>query len=95
MLPRHFSMKTERHPSVPEKKSKRCRMKKELTFSLIGLSLLGTTSCSTAHKGCAAGRSSETGHAIQNLVQYAKPMCGTARDANTFPGAVAPFGMTQ
>ena len=30
-----------------------------------------------------------------NLVQYAKPMCGTTGDANTFPGAVAPFGMIQ
>src|SRR6202000_1393232 len=30
-----------------------------------------------------------------NLVQYAKPMCGTGGDANTFPGAVAPFGMIQ
>jgi len=77
--------------------------KKKLTFRLIGLSLLlGTTSCSICHKCCVAGRSSESGHAVQNLVQYAKPMCGTAGDPktgfddnNTFPGAVAPFGMIQ
>jgi predicted alpha-1,2-mannosidase len=30
-----------------------------------------------------------------NLLPYANPMCGTAADANTFPGAVAPFGMIQ
>jgi predicted alpha-1,2-mannosidase len=42
-----------------------------------------------------ADSSPESSHAIQNLVQYAKPMCGTAKDANTFPGAVAPFGMIQ
>ncbi len=39
---------------------------------------------------------------MPNLVQYAKPMCGTgdyphtaAGQNNLFPGAVAPFGMIQ
>jgi predicted alpha-1,2-mannosidase len=31
----------------------------------------------------------------QNLTSYARPMSGTAADAFTFPGAVAPFGMIQ
>ena len=74
----------------------------KFTLKLIGFTLLGTTSCSTSHKCCLAGHSSESGHAVQNLVQYAKPMCGTgtvrgtaAGDNNTFPGATAPFGMIQ
>jgi predicted alpha-1,2-mannosidase len=48
------------------------------------------------------GRASESGRAVPNLVQYAKPMCGTGRrlgaeagDNCTFPGAAAPFGMIQ
>ncbi|MDE3059306.1 MAG: hypothetical protein KGJ59_15260, partial [Bacteroidota bacterium] len=32
---------------------------------------------------------------VQNLVQYAKPICGTGKDGNTFPGPVMPFGMIQ
>ena len=30
-----------------------------------------------------------------NLVQYAKPMVGTAKMGHTFPGATVPFGMVQ
>src|ERR1017187_4315851 len=78
---------------------KLCPMKTtKLTLKLAGLILLGTTSCSTGHKCCMAGRSSQSSHAIQNLIQFAKPMCGTGKgadNANTFPGAVAPFGMIQ
>ena len=32
---------------------------------------------------------------IKNLVQYANPMCGTGGNGETYPGAVAPFGMIQ
>ena len=49
-----------------------------------------------------AGQGAEPAADLPNLVQYAKPMCGTGtfqgNDAggnNTFPGAVAPFGMIQ
>jgi predicted alpha-1,2-mannosidase len=44
----------------------------------------------------------KAGYPLQDLVQYAKPICGTgtfpkvpAGDNNLFPGAVAPFGMIQ
>jgi predicted alpha-1,2-mannosidase len=42
--------------------------------------------------GSAAG---EAPGALRNLTPYAKPMCGTEGFGNTFPGAVAPFGMIQ
>lgn len=32
---------------------------------------------------------------IRNLVQYAKPICGTGKDGNTYPGPSLPFGMIQ
>lgn len=38
---------------------------------------------------------SEPSYKSQNLTQYALPMCGTAKGANLFPGAVVPFGMIQ
>lgn len=73
----------------------------KLTFPLFSLVLLAAASCSTRQKS-ETGRLSQPGHGIQNLVQYAKPMCGTgtargtAAGANdTFPGATVPFGMIQ
>jgi predicted alpha-1,2-mannosidase len=67
---------------------------KKVTLNLAGLILLGTTSCSTPQKSGAAG-SSEHGVALENLIPYAKPLCGTADDGNLYPGATAPFGMIQ
>lgn len=32
---------------------------------------------------------------LQTLTTNAQPLCGTANDGDTFPGAVAPFGMVQ
>jgi predicted alpha-1,2-mannosidase len=32
---------------------------------------------------------------MEGLVQYAKPICGTGKDGNTFPGPDMPFGMIQ
>ena len=59
------------------------------------------SSCSTCQKSETAPGAGRSG-ALLNLAQYAKPMCGTgtaenidAGDNNTFPGAVAPFGMIQ
>lgn len=38
---------------------------------------------------------SEPNYTSEDLAQYALPMCGTAKGANTFPGAVMPFGLIQ
>ena len=46
-------------------------------------------------KGDAGNATPAAASSLLNLVQYAKPMCGTADGANCFPGAVAPFGMIQ
>ncbi len=32
---------------------------------------------------------------LENLTQHVSPFCGTQGEGNTFPGAVAPFGMIQ
>ena len=37
----------------------------------------------------------ENGYRVEDLVQYANPMCGTGSNGETYPGAVAPFGMIQ
>ncbi len=37
----------------------------------------------------------QPGSPLPNLVQYAKPMCGTAGGANCYPGSTVPFGMIQ
>ena len=34
-----------------------------------------------------------TGRRVSNLVQYAKPIYGTGKDGNTYPGTSLPFGM--
>ncbi|MDE3066685.1 MAG: GH92 family glycosyl hydrolase [Verrucomicrobiota bacterium] len=68
---------------------------KQITPPLAGLMLLGTTSCGVPQKSSDTVRSGERDAALEDLVQYAEPMCGTAADNNTFPGAVAPFGMIQ
>ncbi len=64
--------------------------------------LLADTSCSTDHQAGHHCRAC-AGRVLPDLVQYAKPMCGTGRspgvggagDNNCYPGAVAPFGMMQ
>jgi len=68
---------------------------------LTGVLILAATSCCTAPK-CKMSCASKPGYPLQDLVQYAKPICGTgafagvpAGDNNTFPGAVTPFGMIQ
>ncbi|HTV39964.1 MAG TPA: GH92 family glycosyl hydrolase [Candidatus Sulfotelmatobacter sp.] len=68
-----------------------------------GVLALVATSCSTTSpKPTSSMSAAPTSHAIEDLVQYASPMCGTgafpdvpAGDNNLFPGAVAPFGMIQ
>ena len=68
---------------------------KNLTVNLLGMTCLLLTSCSTQRNLQAGGHVAPSASSAPNLVQYAKPMCGTTGDANTFPGAVTPFGMIQ
>jgi predicted alpha-1,2-mannosidase len=71
------------------------------TLSLMSLLVCCATSCVmrpiAESSGPAIGTMTSHApvYAIQNLVQFAKPMCGTAADGDLFPGAVAPFGMIQ
>lgn len=39
--------------------------------------------------------SKSSSYKMLNLVQYAKPICGTGKDGNTYPGPSLPFGMIQ
>lgn len=80
-------------------------MNSKLTSGLVGLTLLGMTSCSTHRPGgtspCGIAQK-ERHYALQNLVQYARPLCGTGTvprvpggENNTFPGVAVPFSMIQ
>lgn len=67
-------------------------------ISLLGLAAI----CGGAPQSSEAAPDSSAAAPLPNLVQYARPMCGTgtaqgtdAGGNNTFPGAVAPFGMIQ
>ncbi|WNJ17713.1 GH92 family glycosyl hydrolase [Pontibacter sp. G13] len=60
-----------------------CRIARLILFLLMGTSL---SACIPL-----AG----TNHASTDLVQWVDPMIGTANDGNTFPGAVAPWGMAS
>jgi len=55
---------------------------------LLAVSMLGSIAVSITALASPSGIPSK-------LVDYAKPMCGTAGEAFTYPGAVAPFGMIQ
>lgn len=39
--------------------------------------------------------SNKTTYPIKDLTRYAKPICGTGKDGNTYPGPALPFGMIQ
>jgi predicted alpha-1,2-mannosidase len=41
------------------------------------------------------GKNTRTSYPVLNLFQYAKPICGTGSDGNTYPGPSMPFGMIQ
>lgn len=64
---------------------------------------LVVVSCKTQRLSSSDNQNPQTpSYPTLDLVQYAKPMCGTGTppgvqwgDNNTFPGAVAPFGMIQ
>lgn len=64
------------------------------TLTLAGILALATTSCSTFQKS-EAGGGARKAYAVENLLPYARPMCGSAGGANTYPGATVPFGMIQ
>lgn len=75
-------------------------MKIEKAVLSIGSVLLLVSSCSTSPRP-GTGASAPVAYPLRNLVQYAKPICGTGiypaygGDNDLFPGAVAPFGMIQ
>ena len=70
-------------------------------FCLIALLAIGTTSCTKQSDVNPSGSSaSQTpaptpAYGVQDLLSYAKPLCGTAADGDLYPGASAPFGMLQ
>jgi predicted alpha-1,2-mannosidase len=51
------------------------------------------SSCSSFH--ASQGGRSNPGYTVENLLPYARPMCGTAGNAFTYPGATLPFGLIQ
>src|ERR1700722_6912972 len=59
-------------------------------FRLAGLFCISGIICASTNNSF-----SQSSSTSQNLTQYALPMCGTAKGANLFPGAVVPFGMIQ
>ncbi|MDE3068606.1 MAG: GH92 family glycosyl hydrolase [Verrucomicrobiota bacterium] len=70
------------------------------TLCLAALLACGITSCTNRPHaepgGTAVGRTPPApAYAVQDLLQYAKPLCGTAADGDLFPGVAAPFGMVQ
>ena len=71
------------------------------TLCLIALLAGGTSSCvkqpNTKSGGSGVGQATTPAPAyvVQDLVQYARPLCGTAADGDLYPGATAPFGMIQ
>jgi predicted alpha-1,2-mannosidase len=69
------------------------------TFGLITLLACSVTSCVEqphAELGNPQfGLTESHNYPIENLVQYANPLCGTAADGDLYPGATAPFGMIQ
>jgi predicted alpha-1,2-mannosidase len=71
------------------------------TLCLIALLAGGTSSCvkqpNTKSGESGVGQATTSAHAyvVQDLIQYAKPLCGTAADGDLYPGATAPFGMIQ
>lgn len=72
----------------------------QTSLAFAGVMALIATSCTSSPKSPMSA--APTGRTMENLVQYASPMCGTgafpgvpAGDNNLFPGAVAPFGMIQ
>src|SRR5690348_18299955 len=78
-----------------------------LALCLIVLLALGATSCSKqpgAQSETAAAAPTPPPapapppppkYPVSDLLQYAKPLCGTAADGDLYPGASAPFGMIQ
>src|SRR5580700_8816062 len=67
----------------------------KLSIAMAGLAVFATTSCSTYQHSQTGMGPGNTPYPMVDLVRYAKPMCGTASDAFTYPGATVPFGMMQ
>lgn len=64
-------------------------------FSIVAT--LAASSCCSVKKSesCDSCCAPQPGYMLENLLPYAKPMCGTASNAFTYPGATVPFGMIQ
>ena len=58
---------------------------------------LAASSCSSVKdsESCGTCCTAQASYALEDLLPYAKPMCGTAGTAFTYPGATMPFGMIQ
>ena len=78
----------------------------KLTMSLLGATCIFFTSCSSSQNletgGRLVGKAPSAASRLPNLVQYARPICGTGTavgvvwgDNNCFPGATVPLGMIQ
>ena len=72
-----------------------------LTLSLVTLLAISTTSCTKQSNvnssGFAPSQSTlpAPNYVVQDLLSYARPLCGTAADGDLYPGVSAPFGMIQ
>lgn len=71
------------------------------TLCLIALLAGGNSSCvkqpnsKSGGSGVGQATTPAPAYAVQDLVQYARPLCGTAADGDLYPGVSAPFGMIQ
>jgi predicted alpha-1,2-mannosidase len=68
-----------------------------LALYLMALLAIGTASCAK-HPDTRSDNStpaSAPSYVIQDLLPYARPLCGTAADGDLYPGVSAPFGMIQ
>ena len=75
------------------------RLQKSLPQVLGLMALLAASSTSCVKPPGTQSDNSTSGSApsylIQDLLPYAKPLCGTAADGDLYPGVSAPFGMIQ
>jgi len=75
---------------------------KRTIVAIFASACLAVVSCRTQQHSADRSHDFQASNTAEDLVQYAKPMCGTGTaqgvqwgDNNTFPGAVAAFGMIQ
>lgn len=64
-------------------------------FGCLSLLILFTLPSSLLARSAAGSSRRSAAYRLRDLTKYVNPFCGTAGGGNTFPGAVAPFGMVQ